>query len=102
MVVPASLQAPVRGLNPSVIQSNINQLESIANLVAPMEDEFDKYGKHIAAQLRAMPLRSVIVLQQQINNLITTERLNLIDSEVVPPSSTQHQGNWLIHQPLLL
>lgn len=48
-----------------------------------LDDEHEKYGRYIAAQLRSMPLRSVIILQNQINNLIAEERLNLIDSSSV-------------------
>lgn len=68
-------------MQPTRFETNINKLEKIATLATTdPDDEYEKYGRHIAAQLRAMPLRSFILLQREINNLISTERLHLIDS----------------------
>lgn len=39
------------------------------------EDEYDNFGKHIASQLRLLPARNAIILQEKIQSLITHVRL---------------------------
>lgn len=62
-------------------EKSVDKLQDIAKLAVENEDQFDKYGKNIASQLREMPLRSFISLQSKINTLITTERLLCLDAE---------------------
>ncbi|XP_074033650.1 uncharacterized protein [Leptinotarsa decemlineata] len=62
-------------------EKSVDKLHDIGKLVAENEDQFDKYGKYIASQLREMPLRNFIALQSKINTLITTERLLCLDNE---------------------
>lgn len=57
------------------------------------DDEFERYGRHVAAQLRALPLRNFLVLQQQINNLITVERFALVDAEMGSESTIELSSN---------
>jgi hypothetical protein len=59
----------------------VDKLHDIGKLAAGNEDQFDKYGKYIASQLREIPLRNFIALQSKINTLITTERLLCLDNE---------------------
>lgn len=44
------------------------------------EDQYEEFVNHVASQLRQKPLRSFIVLQGQIQQLITSERLNIVDA----------------------
>ncbi|KAF5275138.1 hypothetical protein FQR65_LT16772 [Abscondita terminalis] len=39
------------------------------------DDQYDSFAKHISAQLKELPLRSFIILQGQIQELINRERL---------------------------
>ncbi|KAG8250596.1 hypothetical protein J6590_098319 [Homalodisca vitripennis] len=74
--------------NSTKFEKSVSQLQKIAELTSvDLEDEHDKFAHFVAAQLRKMPPRSVILLQEKIQGLITAERLRLLDS-VSPPSST--------------
>ncbi|KAG8289880.1 hypothetical protein J6590_095447 [Homalodisca vitripennis] len=74
--------------NSTKFQKSVSQLQKIAEFISVhLEDEHDKFAHCVAAQLRKMPPRSVILLQEKIQGLITAERLRLLDS-VYPPSST--------------
>lgn len=73
--------------------SAIDKLQSIAELATQhqsdvVEDEYERFGRHIAAQLRKLPVRSFVVLQQQMQNSIAEERLKQLD----------HQGTIQYHQ----
>ena len=58
------------------IQSTVMQLHEAAKLVADVpQDEYDKFGAHVAAQLKELPIRNFLILQNKIQNLITEERL---------------------------
>lgn len=54
-------------------------IESLKEIVNKSEnkpdDQYDAFAKHISAQLRELPLRSFIILQGQIQDLINRERL---------------------------
>lgn len=54
-------------------------IESLKEIVKQNEnkpdDQYDAFGKHISAQLRELPLRSFIILQGKIQDLINHERL---------------------------
>lgn len=70
-------------------EKSVSQLQKIAELsTADSEDQHDKFGKFVAAQLRDMPLRSVIILQEKIQGLITTERLRLLDTIASPRTTS--------------
>ena len=62
-------------------ESHINQVnEALAKLQdistnRKQEDEYDNFGKHIVSQLRLLPTRNAIILQEKIQSLITHERL---------------------------
>lgn len=47
-------------------------------------DEYDAFAQHIATQLRTLPVRSFIVLQEKFQSLITKERLNNINPSLSP------------------
>lgn len=40
-----------------------------------VEDEFDIFATHIAAQLRLLPLQNALILQEKIQALVTKERI---------------------------
>nr|CAI5853843.1 unnamed protein product [Callosobruchus analis] len=42
------------------------------------DDEFDIFAKHIAIQLRQMPLYDALICQEQIQNIIRQKRLELL------------------------
>lgn len=75
-------------------EKSVDKLYDIGKLAAENEDQFDKYGKYIASQLREMPLRSFIALQSKINTLITTERLLCLDNEQGHSSMQRSQSPY--------
>jgi hypothetical protein len=50
-------------------------------------DEFQQFGYHIAAQLRQLPLKNALLLQEKVQSLITRERISCMTS----PSPLQVQ-----------
>lgn len=75
-------------------EKSVDKLQDIAKIAVDNEDQFDKYGKYIASQLREMPLRSFIALQSQINHLITTERLHCLDADQEQSSMQRSQSPY--------
>jgi len=65
----------------SNLEQSINKLHEIALMTNETDDEYDRFGLHISAQLKKIPLRSFITLQEKIQSLITQERLKIIDSQ---------------------
>lgn len=51
------------------------------------DDQYDAFAKHISAQLRELPIRSFIILQGQIQDLINRERL----AQLLPQQEMQQQ-----------
>lgn len=83
-------------------EANINKLESIAKMTAAAvveEDEHEKYARYIASQLRLLPERSVVILQNQIHNLIAQERLNSIENRNQQPRSIVESNESSIFAP---
>ncbi|XP_054268777.1 uncharacterized protein LOC128990436 [Macrosteles quadrilineatus] len=65
---------------PTRFESVVDKLHSLANLTSEdTEDQYDKFGQHIACQLRQLPERSFILLQSKFQNIITEERLKALD-----------------------
>jgi hypothetical protein len=56
--------------------------EAITNLKRAMnnnsEDEFQQFANHRAAQLRQLPLQNTLLLEENIQSLITRERENFM------------------------
>ena len=51
-------------------------------------DQYSQFGQHVASQLRELPVRRFIILQEKIQQLITEERLRDIEKTPIPhPSS---------------
>jgi hypothetical protein len=48
-----------------------------------LEDQYDRFGKHVAGQLRELPLPSFVVLQEKIQSLITNEA-SLYEYSIAP------------------
>jgi hypothetical protein len=66
------------------IADAIQQLDKIAQNAA--EDKpYDQFGKYVAAELRQLPQRQAILLQQEIQNCITRSKLSLL-----PPTQYSH------------
>lgn len=98
---------------PNRLENSINKLQKIAEMAtADTEDQYDKFGKHLASQMRELPLKSFIILQSKFQNLITEERLaNLYGNYNEPqsqsgvisrPNSTSHHefiGTTMYSEP---
>jgi hypothetical protein len=70
----------------SEIADAIYQLDKIAQNAA--EDKpYDHFGKYVAAELRQLPQRQAILLQQEIQNCITRSKLSCL-----PPTHHPHTG----------
>lgn len=65
--------------NKSSLEQSVSKLHEIALLTNETHDEYGRFGMHISAQLKKLPLRSYIILQEKIQRLITQERLNTMD-----------------------
>ena len=63
----------------SNFETAVSKLEKIAELTNSEEDQYTQFGNHVASQLRELPIRSFILLQEKIQRLITQERLNFIE-----------------------
>jgi len=75
---------------PNRFENSINKLQKIAEMAtADTEDQYDNFGKHLASQMRELPLKSFIILQSKFQNLITEERLaNLYGNYNEPQSQS--------------
>ncbi|CAH1981452.1 unnamed protein product [Acanthoscelides obtectus] len=84
--------------SPSEISEAINHLDKIAQNAAE-EKPYDGFGKYVASELRQLPQRQAILLQQEIQNCIIQSKLSslehIVDSTPEPtntafsPSSNQ-------------
>ncbi|KAF0703933.1 MADF domain-containing protein, partial [Aphis craccivora] len=83
--------------NISPIEKAISKLDSIAKeCVVKEDDEFETFGKHVANQLRKIPLERALILQNDIQGLLTRARLHcLSNSQTVSRSSTP--SSTLLH-----
>lgn len=75
------------------ISSAITKLDDIANK-AGIEKPYDLFGRYVASELRQMPNRAAILLQQEIQNCITRSKLNILESE----AAEQELNNYAIIQ----
>lgn len=79
-------------------ESAVDKLHDIAQLTTDTEDEYDKFGKHIAAQLRQLPVRNFIILQEKMQSLITAERLACMEgSSSVHSHDTVQSSEYNTH-----
>lgn len=85
--------------NISPIEKAISKLDSIAKeCVSKEDDEFETFGKHVANQMRKIPLERALILQNNIQGLLTRERLHCLSnlqtvSRSSTPSSTLPRSN---------
>jgi len=61
------------------VESAISKLQNLSQN-RYLEDQYDRFGKHVAEQLRELPLRSFVVLQEKIQSLLTNERLHYMNT----------------------
>lgn len=79
---------PINKPKQTRFESAVNKLHAIAELShQDIEDQYEKFGKHIASQMRELPLKSFIILQSKFQNLITEERLASIQANDSIPVS---------------
>lgn len=65
------------------------------------DDQYDRFARHVASQLRELPLRSFVILQQEIQNSITRERLNQIDfTNQFTPSPAESSSSYDVYSPV--
>lgn len=83
-------QLPCHKQLPSRFEKTANKLQQMAELTTgDVEDQYDRFAKHLTSQFRELPLRSFILLQSKIQNLITEERIENLNLSIYPP---QPQG----------
>jgi hypothetical protein len=79
------------------IESAISKLQNLSQN-RYIDDQYDRFRKHVAEQLRELPLHSSVVLQEKIQSLLTNERLQCANtptplasyvSSVIPSPSEQ-------------
>lgn len=92
---------------PTRFESSLDKLENIAMMVSQQEtetvtdDQYDRFARHVASQLRELPLRSFVILQQEIQNSITRERLNQIDfTNQFTPSPAESSSSYDVYSPV--
>ncbi|KAJ9598413.1 hypothetical protein L9F63_010935, partial [Diploptera punctata] len=62
------------------IYEAVRSLQEISNQ-AKVSNEFQVFAQHVAVQLEQLPLEDALMLQSEIQNLITNRRLELIRKE---------------------
>lgn len=62
---------------PSAVHSALEEFNEIVSKVNK-QDAFDSFGQYVAAELRELPNRKAIILQQQMQNLITNAKLSCL------------------------
>lgn len=66
----------------SEVSQAIQKLDQIAHKVTE-DKQYEQFGKYVAAELRQLPKREAILLQQEIQSSITRSKLNALDNEQV-------------------
>jgi len=61
------------------VESAISKLQNLSQN-RYLEDQYDRFGKHVAGHLRELPFRSIVVLQEKIQSLLTNERLHSMNT----------------------
>ena len=64
----------------------LHDIATTANCEA--EDQYTVFGHHMASQLRQLPIRSFLIAQEKIQNIITQERLRATEITYNSPSSS--------------
>ena len=61
------------------VESAISKLQNLSQN-RYLEDQYDRFGKHVAGQLRELPLCRFVILQEKIQSLLTNEGLLCINT----------------------
>lgn len=72
-----------------LLENALASLDEMAGKIKN-EDACDKFGKYVSSQLRELPLRQRILLQQEIQTAITNSILRNISSDDNPTQLIQH------------
>lgn len=84
--------------NISYISAAIDKLDKVVqNNKNESDNEFDIFAKHVAVQLKQMPLYDAIICQEQIQSVIRQKRFELL-SRQSPGHTTPSSGISPIHQ----
>lgn len=78
-------------LETSELGEALSKLEDISKGVQ-VDDEFDAFGKHVANQLRQLPLQTALQIQQDFQSTLTGERIKHLKSL---ESSSSYTWNWI-------
>jgi hypothetical protein len=85
--VSSKMSAPIKGsFNKSLKQKSDNTLDAVHQAITSLkevfaannEGEFSEYARHVATQLRKLPLVNSLRLQEKIQNLIIEERISCV------------------------
>ncbi|XP_050305043.1 uncharacterized protein LOC126742436 [Anthonomus grandis grandis] len=60
------------------INETIDRLNAVGSGNVPTEDEFDHFGKLVAAQLRKMPELDALLCEEKIEDVIRKQRIQII------------------------
>lgn len=73
----AAHETHAKRMGTSVTYSNIQNIrqEHQNQVITDQPDEFEMFGRSIAAQLRRMPLYDAIICQEKLQSVITQSRL---------------------------
>jgi hypothetical protein len=61
------------------IASAISKLQNLSQN-RYLKDQYDRFEKQVAGQLRELPLHSFVVLEEKIQSLLTNERLHCMNT----------------------
>ena len=78
------------------VESAISKLQNLSQNRYP-EDQYDRFGKNVAGQLRELPLRSFVVLQEKTQSLLTNERLHCMNTPSPLASYVLSVITWAYH-----
>ena len=74
--------------NPQNTTSKSHEIAEVKSVQA--EDQYSIFSHHIATQLRQLPIKNFVILQEKIQSLITEERLAAMAFDHLPQSPSTY------------
>lgn len=71
---------------------NVVEILKLASTQKATINEFTIFGNHVAAQLEKLPLQQAVVIQEQIQSILTKARLNNLSRPLSPVSNVTSQS----------
>ncbi|KAL1490853.1 hypothetical protein ABEB36_002036 [Hypothenemus hampei] len=76
------------------LDNAVKILKEVATRPAAAMNEFSIFGQHVASQLQALPLIEALIIQEEIQKLITSARLRYVQRSNVTISSSANDVTY--------